>query len=151
MIFIFNTTFLILSYGIYKHILCYFLIMTIRKKSSFIFCLLAFLCCHKIYNESLFYCIIPLRFLSAVWVNWRKCNFYSISGFIFRFVPRSETCLWHTKNNIESTCINIRIATLTVFVLLVVDKPNSYTMSSLTFVHLAFRKFKIWNNTVAHE
>ena len=82
---------------IYKVIRYYFLIMTIRKKSSFIFCLLAFLYCHEMYNESLFYCIIPLRFLSAVWVNWRKCNFYSISGFIFRFVPRSETCLWHTK------------------------------------------------------
>ena len=27
-----------------------------------------------------------IRFLSAVWVNWRKCNFYSISGFIFRFL-----------------------------------------------------------------
>ena len=42
-----------------------------------------------------------IRFLSAVWVNWRKCNFYSISGFIFRFFLRSKTYTWHIKHGIE--------------------------------------------------
>ena len=113
-------------YFIYKHIFVILLLWPYeRSLHSYLFSFALF-CCHKMYYESLFYCIIPLRFLSAVCVNWRKCNFYSISGFIFRFVPRSETCLWHTKHNIGSTCINIRIATSTLFA-----PPNCRTRTLL--------------------